>query len=145
MALELSHNECCNMIEIVEYNIQCFELRLCNFISHTKSSLCQEFGDEFHKHAFSNLVSFQHIFRQIFSHNFLCEKVVNLVLIFTSAAMNGSPCSRNTYVSFPTFFVTPDSLPPVISWCCVILSLLSLPYSALQQIHALTWTAKVLR
>ena len=44
--------------------------------------------------------------------------------------MNGSPCSRNTSVSFRAFFIIRESFPPVISWCCVLLSLLSLPYSA---------------
>ena len=44
--------------------------------------------------------------------------------------MNGSPCSRNTSVSFRAFFIIRDSFPPVILWCCVLLSLLSLPYSA---------------
>ena len=37
---------------------------------------------EFHKHAVSNLFLFQDVFRHFFIHNFLCEKVVNLVLIF---------------------------------------------------------------
>ena len=45
-------------------------------------------------------------------------------------AVNGSPCLRNTSVSFRTFFIIRESFPPVIWWCCVLLSLLSLSYYA---------------
>ena len=66
-----------------EKGFVCFELLPCHFVPHTKSSLCSAFSGEFQEHALSNLVSFQYIFRHFFSHNFLCEKVVNFVLVFS--------------------------------------------------------------
>ena len=64
----------------------------------------------------------------VFSHDFLCENVV--ISSSSSAATIGSPCSRNTYVSFRAVFIIRESFPPVMSRCCVLLSLVSLPYSA---------------
>ena len=64
-----------------EKGFECFQLLLCHFVPHATSCLCSAFGGEFQEHALSNLVSFQYTFRHFFSHNFLCEKVVNLVLL----------------------------------------------------------------
>ena len=61
--------------------------------------------------------------------------------------MNGSPCSRNTSVSFRAFFIIRDSFPSVILSLCsfvVVFFCRCCRCHILQQIRAVTWTTLVL-
>ena len=88
-----------------------------------------------------NLASFQDVFRQLFSHNFRCEKVVNLVLIFRcqdwAARFTVYTCQ------FPSIRHHSRELPACD--CVVLCSFVTVVTAVLcsKFMHAVTWTALV--